>query len=130
MKYGVALVLLLLAATTMCIGQATVPVNDGLVVKDVVVDPPEIESYSGNINVFASVENVGGTTAKNVKAELLGASWLDASSRQLLVKNIGQMQPYDIRTGAPGELERPAGSPLPGACAGLGADGGRRAHGH
>ncbi|MBI4162499.1 MAG: hypothetical protein HY513_02355 [Candidatus Aenigmarchaeota archaeon] len=106
MKYGILSILVLLAFTTLCIGAAKVPVNDGLVLKDVVVDPPEIESYSGNINLFASIENVGGTTARNVQATLLGASWLDqAGNRALLQKNIHQLQPYDIRTGAPGELQ-------------------------
>ncbi len=104
MKYAITIVLLL-AFTTLCVGGTVVPVNDGLVIKDVVVDPVEIESYSGNINVFASVENAGGTTARNVKAQLLGASWLDASRSGLLEKILGQLQPYDIRTGAPGELE-------------------------
>ncbi len=105
MKYGI-LMLVLLATTTLCIGGTAVPVNDGLVIEDVVVDPPEIESYSGNINIFASVENVGGTTATNANAELLGASWLDQTgSRNLLEKTLGQLQPYDIRTGAPGELK-------------------------
>ena len=106
MKYGIIIAFMLLSFTTLCVGGTVAPIDDGLVIKDVIVDPPELESYSGNINIFASVENVGGTTAKNVNAELLGASWLDQTgNRNLLEKPLGQLQPYDIRTKAPGELE-------------------------
>ena len=94
----------LLVFFTACAQQKAL-VNDGLVINSLIVDPPELESYSGTANIFAEIENVGGTTATDIKAYLLGASWLEQNQRNLLEKSLGQMQPYDIRTGAPGEVK-------------------------
>jgi len=61
-----------------------------------------VESYTGKFTAYVEVQNVGGTTAKNVMAYLLGASWL---GNQVISYDLQTMQPYDTRTGAPGETK-------------------------
>ncbi|GEM_PF-2189095 len=63
-----------------CIGQSAEPIGtiNGLVVKNLFVDPPQDQIQSGEfITVTADIENVGGSSARNVVAELVGASWLN-----------------------------------------------------
>jgi hypothetical protein len=62
-----------------CVGQSpTTPFGaNGLVIKNVYIDPPEDQIQPGDIvTVTADVENLGSATARNVVAEIVGASWL------------------------------------------------------
>ncbi|MBI5061023.1 MAG: hypothetical protein HZB67_01800 [Candidatus Aenigmarchaeota archaeon] len=81
-KHGNVIFLLLLIpiiAASGCIGQSQTNIigQNGLQVKDFYTDPSEDRIESGDvIDVTLAVENVGGTTAQNVQAELLGADWV------------------------------------------------------
>lgn len=62
-----------------CIGQsAEVPLAvNGLVIKNLFIDPPADQIQSGEfITITADIENLGSSTAHNVVAELIGASWI------------------------------------------------------
>jgi len=80
-----ALFIILLAAVSLtagCIGQAptTGVETNGIVIKNLFVDPPADQIQSGEIvTITADIENVGGATARNVVAELIGASWITTS---------------------------------------------------
>jgi hypothetical protein len=66
--------------TAGCVGQSQqVPLaGNGLVIKNLFITPPEDQIQSGEtIDVTADIENLGGSTARNVVAELIGASWLN-----------------------------------------------------
>lgn len=72
-----ALFLLLLIFAAGCIGQQQVNVNNGLFVHEFTADPAQIEPDDA-VRFFLDVENVGGTTARGVTAELFGVdSWRD-----------------------------------------------------
>jgi len=82
MQYRILLVMLVaaVAITAGCIGQGptVVPEINGLVIKNMFIDPPADQIQSGEIvTVTADIENVGGATARNVVAELIGASWIN-----------------------------------------------------
>lgn len=101
MKYiAFALVLVVLAAG--CIGGQKVRIdeNNGLVINDFSIDPAEVES-GRPFRIFLEVENVGGTTARDVKAFLFGASWVPNSATLEKWGNriIG---PPDVLTQSPG----------------------------
>ena len=100
MKYFLVAIALLVLFTA-CASKTPVR-NDGLVINSFTIDPDEVESYTGKFTASLEVQNMGGTTAKNSVAYLLGASWL---GDQVISYDLQTLQPYDIRTGAPGETK-------------------------
>ncbi|MEM7813742.1 MAG: hypothetical protein QW548_02465 [Candidatus Aenigmatarchaeota archaeon] len=80
---GRAMILLALVVAVVavagCVGQApaALPEANGLVIKNLFIDPPADQIQSGEmITVTADIENVGSATARNVVAEIIGASWI------------------------------------------------------
>ncbi len=109
------LVLALVAAVSGCIGQSQQNVfgQNGLHAKDFYTDPSESNIESGDImDVTLVVENVGGTTAQNVQAELLGADWVPGRlyAQSWMYDDNGDgvfgitMSPPNPQLGTPGEL--------------------------
>ena len=100
--------MVMIILTSGCIGQSNVDSGtDGLVVKNMYVDPPESDIQSGEmITVRADVENIGSATARNVVAELVGASWLATGSQAITTQILGDMSPPDPRYGLPGHTRQ------------------------
>lgn len=74
-----------------CINQApTTQVGaNGLVLKNVFVDPPADQLQSGEIvTVTADIENVGSATAHNIVAEFIGATWVPDVASQYTMGDI------------------------------------------
>ncbi len=74
----VAVVLSLTVFSSGCIGEKnktpTIMSTDGVIIKQFYTDYDTYESTE-KIPLYLEVENVGGTTAENVKVDILGASW-------------------------------------------------------
>ena len=108
------LAILIMVFASGCIGQQVdIGGADGLVVSNLFVDPPETDIQSGEMIVIrADVENVGSATARNVVAELIGASWLPTGSYAITTQILGDMSPPDPRFGLPGHT-RPISFRIP-----------------
>lgn len=82
----------------------TVSETDGIVIKGFSADNENGMIYSNQdpISLFLDIENEGGTTASNVRAEIIGASWTTKPTY-----DIGVMSPPDITTqpNIPGQME-------------------------
>lgn len=81
MRRNFILVVLVLSVALVagCVGQAPtiLPEVNGLVIKNLNIEPPADQIQSGEIvTITADVENVGSATARNVRAELIGAPWI------------------------------------------------------
>jgi hypothetical protein len=62
-----------------CVGQGPSVVADtnGVVLKNLYIDPPADQIQAGDlVTITADIENVGSATARNIVAELVGASWV------------------------------------------------------
>lgn len=98
-------VVLVAGCTTGGESRPTVVVNNGIVINEFSVDPDVIDSSIGETaTLFLEIENVGGTTAKNVKAILSGVSGLQVTNPE---KDVGTLSPPDItvQPPTPGEFE-------------------------
>ena len=97
---GIALVILVSG----CVNQqkVTVAPNDGLAIVEF---DAEAQSFSNDepVPLYLNIENQGGTTASNVVAEILGASWVGGP----VAESIGTMSPPDltIKPPVPGQFE-------------------------
>lgn len=80
MKYYI-IILSLLVLITACTGSINTDDNNGIVINKFDADPDQAET-DDRVNFFLDVENVGGTTAKCVVAEIYGVdSWYDINGR-------------------------------------------------
>jgi len=91
----VAIVSLMIIVISGCIGQNEVKINanDGLSINSFVVEPSRIE-YTDKADFYLEIENVGGTTASNIQAELYGVTWTELETRE---PPNGKLSPPDIR---------------------------------
>jgi len=110
-KILLLIVLLVLAAG--CTGNRQVQVDDsnGLRISTFITSPSVVESISGDTVLFdMEVENVGGTTAKNVQIDLYGVQgqWRDANGNLLTstqTKTLGTMKPPIASRNIPGDFK-------------------------
>lgn len=102
--FVVVLAMALLVAGCTQTRSVTVTETDGIVIKDFSADNENGMIYSNQdpISLFLDIENEGGTTASNVRAEVIGASWTSKPTYE-----IGSMYPPDItiQPNVPGQLE-------------------------
>jgi len=109
-------VLALMIAVSGCIGQQQKVVvgQNGLAITDFYTEPSENNIESGEeMNIYLVAENVGGTTAKNVVAELLGVDWVSNRlyARQNPVDALGNpvgftLIPPNPQYGTPGQTQQ------------------------
>ncbi len=84
MKMAYLLLIALTIAVSGCIGTTVKNPNDAIVINEFSVDPPVAEP-DDVVTFFLDIENVGGTTARCVTAEVFGAeSWYDAFGQPLV----------------------------------------------
>jgi len=109
-KYLLVLVVMTIIAISGCTQRSTtVDVNNGLKINEFSADPIEAES-NDLVTFLLEVENVGGTTAKDVVANLYGVQnqWLDTNNNKVdstLTKEIGTLKPPDISRNIPGDFK-------------------------
>jgi len=87
----------------------TIDANNGLKINEFSADPLEAES-NDLVSFLLEVENVGGTTAKDVVANLYGVQnqWIDTNNNVVdstLTKEIGTLKPPDITRNIPGDFK-------------------------
>ena len=70
--------------------------TDGIVINEFSSDLTRYESTE-SIPLYLEIENVGGTTAKDVNATILGASWVD----NVPTKDFGNLSPPDLTVSPP-----------------------------
>ncbi|MBI5332563.1 MAG: hypothetical protein HZB65_03250 [Candidatus Aenigmarchaeota archaeon] len=66
-----------------CVGQKDISGSaSGIVIKNIYTDPQQdmIETGS-NLNIYYELENIGGTTARDVKSTIYGMTWIDEIDR-------------------------------------------------
>jgi hypothetical protein len=79
----IALLILSIIFISGCTSNVNVDANNGIVINEFSADPVTAEP-DDMVNFFLDIENVGGTTAKCISAELFGAeSWYDATGQPL-----------------------------------------------
>lgn len=78
---GLALVVIVCA----CTGEKTVTVtpNDGIDITEFSADATRFTNHE-NINLYLEVENRGGTTARNIEMEIIGASWVSKPTNTVI----------------------------------------------
>lgn len=67
-----------------CIGQSTSlsGSSSGIVIKNIYTDPQQDLIETGDdLNIFYELENIGGTTATNVKTTIYGLTWIPENDR-------------------------------------------------
>jgi hypothetical protein len=92
----ITLFALVVASGCTGIGQeraAKVDPNNGIVINEFSVDPPRAVFGEDTVSVYLEVENVGGTTAKNVEVKLTGVGGFDGYTAKTIIP---ELSPPDI----------------------------------
>jgi hypothetical protein len=108
MRKELFLSLLFLIVISGCVSQPVrVDKNNGLVINEFSLEPSRISSGEDFV-AYLEVENVGGTTATNAKAEILNVNWLEGTPDEpdqkwsygvrFLPPNLEYKTPGDVRT--------------------------------
>ena len=95
-------IILLMIFLAGCTGRQVKTVSDdGLVINSFFPDYDEIESKR-NVRLYMEVENLGGTDATNVEAQLFGISWDNNEQKSEIISSISAPE---LRRGMPGGVK-------------------------
>lgn len=83
-------------------GQVKIDSSNGIIINEFSAYPTLAEYGEDTISVWMDIENVGGTTARNIVVELTGLSGFNERPDK---KTISELSPPDIVSGTPGDFK-------------------------